>query len=325
MADAGGESSLEKYLIRDVPVVRETDSVQGVLTLLEKESNKYDSVDYVYVTDKADSLIGMFSVQELFNNPKATKVQRFMKKTVVTVSLHSELAKVSHLALKNKLKQVPVTKSGKLIGVVSSRQILSTINKSLLEDLMHFAGIHKSHVGFENMMEAPMLSLVKSRVPWLLVGLFGAMCVAAYIGLFEGSLTKYPIIAAFLPAIVYMSDALGTQIQTVFIRDMAMWGESLELRGYLLRQMALSLIISAIIGAILFAGIAAFWSGANVAFAISLACIIALMVTSLSALLSTILINRFRFDPALGSGPIATIISDATSIVIYFIVVVALL
>ncbi|MEM4245042.1 MAG: magnesium transporter [Candidatus Nanoarchaeia archaeon] len=320
-----GHKALEKHLITKIPTVRQGSTVKDVLSMMERLSRTYDSVDYIYVVDNKDRLVGTFSIKELFNNPKNTPIRSLMQKGVISVSPDFELERIADLALKHNLKQIPVVKSKKLLGVVSSRKILSTLNRSLKEDILHFAGIHKSHLDFENSLEIPLSTAIKNRLYWLVIGFFGAMFMALYIGLFEETLAKYLIVASFVPAIVYMSDALGTQVQTVFVRDLAILGKDLNFKNYLFRQMRIAFFIALIIGVFLFSFIFLLWKVKVIAFAISLASFITLIVASFTALLITLLIKRFKFDPALGSGPVATIISDVTSVVIYFVVVALLL
>src|SRR3989339_247019 len=246
MNNSHEKSSINEHIIHKIPIINEDSTVKDVLLMLEKISNKYDSVDNIFVLDQKDNLIGLFDIQELFNKPKNTLIKKIMQKKIITVSLDTEIEKVAHIALKHNLKQIPVTRSRKLIGVVATKDILSTINKSLKRDIFHFAGIHKSHLDFENSMEIPLFKAVKNRLLWIILGLMGAIIMALYIGLFEETLRKYMIIASF----------------------------------------------------------------------------VTLIATSFFALLITLLIKKFKWDPAMGSGPIATIISDMTSIVIYFIIVV---
>ena len=267
----------------------------------------------------------MFYIQELFNNPKNTLVKQFMRKNIASASLKMEIEKVAHLALKHNLKQIPVVESKKLIGVLSSREILLTINKSLRKDIFHFAGIHKSHLNFENSMEIPLFKATKDRLSWLIVGFIGALLMALYIGMFEETLAKYLIIASFVPAIVYLSGALGTQVQTLFVRDLAVLGKEINVKRYFLKQMTIGFFIASIISVLMFSSIFLFYNVSRIALIISLASFITLIITSFTALIITFLIVRLKFDPALGSGPIATIISDLTSVVIYFIIVILLI
>ena len=315
-------ASIKDHLLRSVPMVQQQATLKNVLSMLEKFGKKYDSVDCIYVIDHFGSFLGFFYVKELFHRPKDALVASFLTKGTVTAHLEMELEKAAHLALQHNLIQVPVVKDKKLIGVVSSREILSTINRSLRKDIFHFAGIHHSHLDFQDSMEIPFFKAVRGRLSWLIVGFIGAMLMAVYIGLFEETLTHYLIIASFVPAIVYISDALGTQFQTIFVRDLAVMGKALDIKKYFLRHMAIGALIAVIIAALLFSSIWLIWGQLRIALIISLASVVTLTITSFTALFTTLLIRRFKFDPALGSGPIATIISDMTSVIIYFVIVV---
>src|SRR3989339_586081 len=217
MNNSHEKSSINEHIIDKIPIIDEDSTIKDALLMLEKISNKYDSVDNIFVLDQKDNLIGLFDIQELFNKPKNTLIKKIMQKKIITVSLDTEIEKVAHIALKHNLKQIPVTRSKKLIGVVATKDILSTINQSLKRDIFHFAGIHKSHLDFEE------------------------------------TLRDYMIIASFVPAIVYISDALGTQFQTVFVRDLAILGKELNIKKYFLKQMNIGFVIACILSILCFA------------------------------------------------------------------------
>jgi len=131
MNNSHEKSSINEHIIHKIPIIDEDSTIKDALLMLEKISNKYDSVDNIFVLDQKDNLIGLFDIQELFNKPKNTLIKKIMQKKIITVSLDTEIEKVAHIALKHNLKQIPVTRSKKLIGVVATKDILSTINKSL--------------------------------------------------------------------------------------------------------------------------------------------------------------------------------------------------
>src|SRR3989338_7053744 len=70
--------TIEKYILTKIPVVKKTATVKSVFFILEKESNTYDSVDYIYVIDNNKDLIGVFSIKELFNKPENTPIKKFL-------------------------------------------------------------------------------------------------------------------------------------------------------------------------------------------------------------------------------------------------------
>jgi hypothetical protein len=82
------------------------------------------------------------------------------------------------------------------------------------------------------------------RLPWLLLGLLGALAFAGVIGAFEQQLGSQLLLAAFIPGVVYMADAVGTQTETLLIRGLS---AGVVLRGVVGRE----LLTGAGIGAIL--------------------------------------------------------------------------
>jgi magnesium transporter len=58
-------------------------------------------------------------------------------------------------------------------------------------------------------------------LPWLAVGLLGAMVSAGIVASFEDELAHQVLLAFFVPAVVYMADAVGTQTEAVVIRGIS--------------------------------------------------------------------------------------------------------
>jgi magnesium transporter len=89
--------------------------------------------------------------------------------------------------------------------------------------------------------------------------------------------------------------------------------------GHIVRR---ELVTGLLVGATLslaFFPIAWFWWGErDVALAVALSLLSACSVASVIALALPWLLNRFKIDPAFGSGPLATVIQDLLSILIYF-------
>ncbi len=313
-------NSAGRRMVTNVPVARSGETIGIVIDRLSVESKNFETVDYIYVVDKRGKLVGVFSVKYLFSNHRKTKVNQLMKTDLITVSPEMDQEKVSDLALRHKIKDVPIVSKGRFLGVVPNHKIMAILNRSLQEDILHFAGIHKSHLEFENTLEVPYFKSIESRLPWLLVGLFTMMITAVFLNTLEATLEKYLILAFFLPTIVYMSDAIGTQLQTLMVRDIAILGKNLKIVSYFSKQMAISLVISLVSGVLTFASVSLLWKQPPIGFVIASAMVVSFLFSAFSALAVVYLFYKMGADPAIGSGPIATVISDALTIVIYFAV-----
>jgi magnesium transporter len=136
---------------------------------------------------------------------------------------------------------------------------------------------------------------------------------------FAESLSATVAVAYFLPAIVYLADAIGTQTEAIAVRGLLFARR--PGRRLLLGELRTGLLIGAVL-AVLILPVAWVLTGhARLALAIALTVVAAGTVATTVGLGFPLLLSRLGKDPAFGSGPVATIVQDILSIVIYFAVV----
>jgi magnesium transporter len=141
---------------------------------------------------------------------------------------------------------------------------------------------------------------------------------AIVVGAFDAQLEANLIVAFFVPAIVYMADAVGTQTETVLIRALAM---GITTRSVVARELVTGVVMGAVVGVVFFAFVAIGWGDVDVAFAVGLALVASCSIATLVAMVLPSVFQRLGRDPAFGSGPLATVIQDLLSIAVYFVVV----
>lgn len=300
--------------------VRKNQRVSEIYDLLRKKSNLYEVMDYIYVIEGDRKLIGVFSIKDIFRFHSKTPIEAFMQKKIITASARTETERVAHIALKHGIKAVPIVENEKIIGVVSSKNLIKILNQSSTKDSLHFAGIHKSHLDYDNTMEVPILDSVIHRVPWIISGLIGILAAAAFIGLFERTLEENIMLASFIPVIVYVCGALCTQIETLLVRDLAVMGKDMKIGKYMFKQGFVSIIMALMISALLFLTISSFWQERVIASVISIAAFLSLTLTTFTSFMIILIIKKLGGDPALGGGPFGTVISDCLAIVVYLVV-----
>ncbi len=317
--------SAASLMVSDVLTVHKDDTIGDIRSRLVEKKKIYKFLDYGYVVEHGRKLLGVFSVGDLFRHKPETKVKRIMKKNPVHVSPEAKDETAAHLAIKSEIKAIPVVKEGILEGVIPAKTVLNIIHQSSQEDFLHMAGIDPSHMEYEDTMEIPVHVSVRHRAPWLLIGLVGIMIAAGIVGRFEEVLENHMILAFFIPAIVYMADALGSQHVTLSVRDIASHGADFNRIRYFGKQTFIALFLALIISSFTFFTVMIFWGEAYMGFVIGLSLFFAALVTNFTALMTTLVIDKLGKDPAFGSGPFATVVSDVTSIVIYLLVATALL
>jgi len=165
--------------------------------------------------------------------------------------------------------------------------------------------------------------ILRYRVPWLLVGLIGGALITVYISRYETILSEQISLAFFLPFIVYLSDAIGAQTELIFVRDLSRHRP--KLFHYLAKELSLGVILGLVFGGLL--GIfAKIWFGdAQLAIIVGLAMFINSILATIIGLIVPLVLYKEKTDPAVGAGPVTTLIQDFVTISIYFAVASAVL
>lgn len=209
-----------------------------------------------------------------------------------------------------------VDEAGRLVGVVGPAQLMNILRREHVEDLHRLAGITRESDHAREAIEEHPMRRVRHRLPWLIVGLGGSMVATFVVARFKSALAAKPAIAFFVPGLVYLADAIGTQSEAVAVRGLSLSHAGLaKLLGGELRTGALVGLVLALLA---FPMVWLVFGELSLAAAVTLALARASILASGLGLLLPWLLARTGADPAYGSGPLATIIQDVLSLLIYF-------
>lgn len=206
------------------------------------------------------------------------------------------------------------TADGEFLGLVPPHALLALLAAEHEEDLSRLGG------SLHDTSEARLASResigrrLRHRLPWLIIGLAGAAASAMLVRGYEEDLSRSVVLAFFLPGIVYMADAVGTQTETLIIRGLSV---GVPIREVVRRESATGLMIGLALAALAFPFVTWWWGESDVALAVSLSLLAACACASVIAMALPALFRRAGVDPAFGSGPLATVIQDLLSIVLY--------
>ncbi len=129
-------------------------------------------------------------------------------------------------------------------------------------------------------------------------------------------------VAYFVPGIVYLADAVGTQTETVAIRGLLV---GVGIRRILAPEAFTGLLVGLMLGIVMLPVVALMIDNWMLATAVALAVLAASTIVTVVALLLPWFFQMLRRDPAFGSGPLATVVQDLMSILIYLAAVTVLL
>lgn len=306
-------------LTNRIPVVPVTYTLAEVQSYLFAHKGEFDTVDYIYVTDSAGKLLGVFSIKDIYRHPPPALVGRVYKKSpLATASPGSHPEEIANTALTHGIKAVPVVdEQGKLLGIVPHDTITRVLHRELREDILHLAGVNRGVLAFDNVMQIPLLRSVGHRLPWLVAGTVGGLAIARIITQYEQTLRDNLVLAAFIPLVVYVADAVGTQLEAFAIRDFALF-RKLDFPRYFARHLLTVLVLAVLLGVTAVLMGLALYRRTDVAAVLGLAVGAATVSALFSGLLVPFLFRKMKVDPANASGPLGTIIQDTVSVAVYF-------
>jgi len=289
--------------------------VKDVIKIIRSKKKKH-YIYYVYVTDDFGKLIGVVSMRNLLLASSNKRLEEIMDENVIKV-LHSTPAReVARIIKDNNLLALPVVdEEGRILGIVTADDAMEVMESEASREMNLMAGVSP----LEDVVGAKISSLVKARTPALVFGLIGTIVMVYIVGSFEDTLQKYLPLAFFMPLLVYLSDATGTQSESMTIRAIAL-DPHLPFLKYVLKQVKSGIIISSLVALLCFIFASLVW-GVKFGLAIGVSLFLSMNFSNLLSSLLPILYKRLlKVDPAGISGPLDTILSDISTLLIYFIV-----
>jgi magnesium transporter len=216
-----------------------------------------------------------------------------------------------------------ITRKGEPAGIILPPLLLAVLAREHREDLHRMAGILRERPGAEHALEDPPLRRAALRLPWLLLGLAMSAVAIAVMARFEEALKANVMLAFFIPALVYLADAIGTQTEAIAVRGLSLRTRSLG------RVLGLEIATGALIGLALallaFVCVWGVFGSMVIGIGVGVSLFAAGTLASALGLLLPWALSRAHVDPAFGSGPLATIIQDVSTILTYFAVMTTLL
>lgn len=315
--------SVGLYLVRNVPVASPGDPVSRARERIARAPAQWDSLTYVYVLDEHRKPVGVVPIETLYAAGSGTRLADIMQTEIASLTPFADREEAAITSITQGLDAVPVIDAeGRFIGAVDHDGILDILHREHVEDLLLRSGI-RSGTGVVDVLAARVVDLIRLRLPWLILGLAGGMLATLVVNLFEGALERRLALAFFIPVVVYMSDAVGTQTETIFIRSLAL--RRTNLRLYLAHEAVVGLALGVVCG-LLIAGFAlVVFQSPDIAVIVGLAMFTSIFASVFIAVAIPWTFNHFGKDPAFGSGPFATVIQDILSLTVYFLIASAII
>ncbi len=306
--------------VKNIPIANPSDSISDIICNLK--NNNYDSINHLVVCEN-EKYLGLVTIEKLLAESTNSQVGNLVETDYPVVNINTDQEKAAWQAIRKSKTAIPVVdERGNFAGLITSKQLLHIMVTEHEEDLSRLSGLMKSTFKAKESSEETVKRRFWHRLPWLLIGLFGALISADLVGWFEIELQGKIALAFFIPGIVYLADAVGTQSETIVIRALSVGIPAKKIIG---REQMTGLLIGLILALITAPIVWWRWGDPSIALIVSLSLLTACTIAATIAVLLPWFFSKLNVDPAFGSGPLATVIQDLLSLLIYFYIAILIL
>jgi magnesium transporter len=244
---------------------------------------------------------------------------------VISVRPELDQEEAAKIPAKYDLHTLPVVDQiGRMLGVITSDDIIDVVVEEVEEDVQKFGGMEALDAPY---MQTGFWSMIKKRGGWLAVLFLGEMITASAMASYEHDVARAVVLAMFVPLIISSGGNSGSQASTLIIRAMAVGEVALkdwwrivgrELRAGLVLGLALGLIgvVRIIAWQGMFQTYGEHYGLVAATVGISLVGVVAWGTISGSML--PFVLRRLGLDPASASAPFVATLVDVLGLVIYF-------
>ncbi|MBE9507027.1 MAG: magnesium transporter [Chloroflexi bacterium] len=289
-------------------------TAEGAIAYLRAVAPETETVYYLFVVDEEVRLVGVVSLRQLVVVPPWTRVDAIMDTDIIHIRADADQEEAARLMARYDLLALPVVDDEvRLLGLITHDDLVEVLEEEATEDIYRLGGVLEEHPA-----DVPVSAALRTRLPWLVLNLGTAMASATILSLFESTIARVAVLAAFFPIVAGVSGSAGTQTLTVTVRGLAL-GELSPRDGFrvLARETLVGLANGLAVGG-LTALIALMWKGTPMlGVVVGLATLLNMVGAGVAGALIPVAMQVLRFDPALASPILVTTITDTCGYFIY--------
>ena len=303
--------------------------INQCIDLIKKQAEKVSRIYSVYVTDNKGTLLGKVSLKDIIVASDNSRIKDIYDDYVISVDSKMNQEEVAIIMQKYDLDVLPViNKRGKLLGRITIDDVVDVITETAEEERQIMSGITSDVEEDDSIWK-----LSNARLPWLVIGIFGGLFGAFFLGSFENNYFEgnelFISLSFFIPLIMATAGNVGIQSSSIVIQSLSNPSafENTVLNR-LFKVLYVSILNGIVLAFIVYFSLSIFdylnflnleiYSKTALIVSISLFSIV--LVSSILGTITPIILNRLKFNPALASGPFITTTNDLIALAIYFLV-----
>ena len=300
------EDSAARIMQREFTAIPSNWAVGQTIDYLRESKNLPDEFLEIFIVDTDFKPIGTVPSSKVLRTPRDNKMNSIMREMQVLIPVNMDQEEVGHTFENYNLTSAGVVdKNNKLVGMITSDDILTIVKEEAEEDVLRLAG-----VGDEEITDG-IFKKTKRRFNWLLLNLFTAFLATWVISIFGATIEQMVALAFLMPIVASMGGNAGMQTLAVTIRAIATQKLSTtNISKTVSKEFAIG-ILNGIIFAIISSVIVFLWfKDLNLSIIIGVSMTLNMIVAGLFGILVPVTLKKLKVDPAISSSVFVTTITD---------------
>ncbi len=300
------EDTAARIMQREFTAIPSSWSVGQTIDYLRENEDLPEIFLEIFIVDADFKPIGTVPSSKVLRTSRETKMDLIMSEMQVLIPVNMDQEEVGHTFENYNLTSAGVVdKNNKLVGMITSDDILTVVKEEAEEDVLRLAG-----VGDEEITDS-ILKKTKRRFNWLLLNLFTALLATWVISKFGATIEQMVALAFLMPIVASMGGNAGMQTLAVTIRAIAKKELSSGNFFTVVTKEFIIGVLNGIIFAIITGVIVQFWfKEINLSILIAVSMVLNMIVAGLFGILVPVSLKKFNIDPAIASSVFVTTITD---------------
>lgn len=288
------------YILVDVK-----QSIAETVQAVKKHEKRTGKLPTILVTEER-KLKGELPGHELAFAKPQEPTEKYTKK-VYTIAYNIKSKEVlEHFRSHPHSKVVVLGEKRQVLGLIYTDDIIKLIQPDDTASLYDFAGVSDEESIYDSTARK-----VRFRYKWLIVNLGTAFLAAFTVGRFEAIISKYVLLAVYMPIVAGMGGNAGTQTLVVMVRGLSRSNISFVTMFRTLKNEITSGVINGIINGIIVTGVVYFFNrDLLVGIVLGLAMVINLFIAGTFGTLVPVIMKRLGKDPASSATIFITTATD---------------
>jgi len=319
------ENSIGRLMTPDYVYVYPHNTIDEVFSTIRKYGKDSETINVIYVINEKGELLDDIRIREFILNPPDKKVAELMDERFVALHPEDDQETASEIFKMNNRVALPVvSKSNKLLGIITIDDILWVASEEFSEDMQKMGGTSALD---EPYLDVPIFKLYKKRIIWLIILFVGETLTIAAMSGFQKTLEHVLVLSTFIPLIISSGGNSGSQAATLIIQAMALGEITVKDWWHIAKREILSGISMGITLGILgffivFGGHSVFdlfgEHYIRIGMSVGTAIVGVVLWGTMMGSMLPLLLKKLGADPATSSTPFIATLVDVTGLLIFF-------